>query len=132
MRPLTTALIILATTLSTSADIHNTHNRIPQTPMDDSNDKKAYKAPLENCDLPNAVPDDYVVYLKPGYSLQQHEQTIGSAILDGSVKYVYDDILPNQICYNAKFGTDAIAAVRADPGVEMVECNLQRQAMGLA
>lgn len=56
-----------------------------QVPLDNNNNASK-RAPLKDCDLPQEgiVPNHYVVYLIPGYSLEDHKRTVGDDVLPES------------------------------------------------
>jgi hypothetical protein len=81
-----------------------------------------YKAPL-HCDQENVVPDQYVVYLAKGYSMEHHKHIVGQALQDANVLVVFDDLFPDKICYSVKLDAESLTTIRGDRGVELVECN---------
>ena len=81
-----------------------------------------YEAPLRHCDG-DIVPNRYIVFLARGNSLEQHKRVLGDDVdLDSAITNIFDSD-PGQIHYGAELHTGALAAVRADPGVDFVECN---------
>ena len=82
--------------------------------------------PLNNCDLPpeHIVPNQYIIFLIPGYSFEDHKRTVGDALPEGSIKTVsrVDDIW-----YSAELDTSSLDTIRSDPGVRRAECNLRKQ-----
>ncbi|KAI5357329.1 hypothetical protein Slin14017_G123380 [Septoria linicola] len=84
-----------------------------------------YQAPLHHYDSPARVPDQYVVYLEPGHSLENHKQRVNIEGLSDAITFVFDKLYPDKICYNAQLDAGLLAAVRADPGVELVECDMR-------
>ena len=85
----------------------------------------SHEAPVHNCDLPekDRVPNNYVVFLHPGYSLDQHKQAVGhEANLHSAIEYVFEETPIHGLYYSAELDIASLAAVRADSGVYMVEC----------
>ena len=86
------------------------------------------RAPLRNNDLPagSIVPNQYLVYSKPGYTLEDHKRTVGEAALpEGSIKQVRN-LATDQygVYYTAHLNESSLDTIRLDPGVQLVECNL--------
>ena len=86
-------------------------------------------APRVNCNVPEEIilPNSYSIILKSGYSLEQHKQAVGrGADLDAATEDVLDEPLPGfQTTYFAKIeDTSLLAAIRADPGVDFIECDV--------
>ena len=86
-------------------------------------------APLINCDVPeeNLLRNSYSIILKSGYSLEQHKQAVGrGADLDAATEDVLDYPFSGfQTTYFAKIEeTSLLAAIRADPGVDFIECDV--------
>ncbi|KAF2421230.1 hypothetical protein EJ08DRAFT_516261 [Tothia fuscella] len=78
-----------------------------------------YEAPFESTKDPEReVPGQYVVRLKPGYSMEQHSATTGYDIkrhVSMSGKLV---VLPDRTFYSTiKIGPEMLAAIRADRSV---------------
>ena len=98
-----------------------------QIPLDSRDAAK--KAPLRNVDLPleNIVPYQYLVYLEPGYSLEDHKRTVGAdGLPEGSIKHVIDLHLdPNPVCCVAHLSESSLDTIRSDPGVDLVECDVR-------
>lgn len=86
-------------------------------------DSAAKPAPLNNCDhSPEwVVPDVYVVYLDRGYSLEDHQRTVGDALPEGSFKS-RSRLDGRAVYYIAKLGKSSLDIIRSDPGVDFVEC----------
>jgi hypothetical protein len=93
--------------------------------------KSGLEAPLRLCDdLTKVIPDHYTVYLHYDHSMEEHKQTVGNATdLDTAM----DDMFPASVDsetamilrgtdYFAKLDDTGLAAVRADLGVDLVEC----------
>ena len=82
-----------------------------------------YQAPLRHCEG-DIVPNSYAVFLVSSVSLEQHKRAVDrGANLDSAISRVHDDTDPDRIFYHAELDNVALAAVRADPGVDFVECN---------
>ena len=79
------------------------------------------------------MPNSYAVFLRPGVSLEQHKLAVGhGADLNSAISRVHDNLDPARILYHAKLDEGLLAAVRADSGVDFVECNLRAHiAVGL-
>lgn len=91
-----------------------------------------YKAPLRLCDLKSRVPNSYVVFLHFGYGLETHEKVVGNGVdWDNAIKFVFEETKDYGLYYSAKLDEEALAAVRADIGVDMVECDLYAEFFGL-
>ena len=85
-----------------------------------------YQAPLYGCDGPSEdrVHQSYMIFLHHGCSLEQHKQAVGEeADVDSAIKFVFPETAQYGLYYRAELGDSALAAVRADLGVDMVECN---------
>jgi hypothetical protein len=86
----------------------------------------AKRAPSRNADLPSQaiIPDQYLVYLEPGYTLEDHKRTIGDdALPDGSITRVRDLATDRYgVYYTAHLNTSSLDTIRLDPGVQLVEC----------
>jgi hypothetical protein len=69
------------------------------------------------------VPGEFTVYLAPGYSLQQHSEAIKTD-LTPYIRGDFNELFKGQVVYIAE-GMDCrlLKAIRADRGVEFVECN---------
>lgn len=83
-----------------------------------------YEAPLRNCESPDMIPGEYIVYLKRGYSLEQHEETIGID-LSSSVEGTFPEDSRHGFIYGGKLSDAVLEAVRNDAGVNFVECDLK-------
>ena len=81
----------------------------------------AYQAPLHGGDNPHRIPDNYMVHLKSGYTLEQHKRHIN---LDASSAETIRVIILSKIVDFARLNAEVLAVVRGDPGVELVECNM--------
>lgn len=83
-----------------------------------------YVAPMTLCDLDTRIPDDYVVYFRQSYTIEQHKQAVGDAVdLDLAIKRVFEETDDFGMHFSAQFSGSALAAVRSDVGVDTVECN---------
>ena len=95
-------------------------------PVDDASAQR--RAPLRNSDLPpqNIVPGQYLVYLQPGYTLEDHKRTVGEAALpEGSIKAVHNlHTAQYDVYYTAQLSESSLDTIRLDPGVEFVECDI--------
>lgn len=80
-----------------------------------------YQAPLLNCDDPLRDPDYYMVCLMPGYTLEQHKQTVSEVDFDSVIEFVFS--IPQQVIYSAKLEDETLDAIRADIRVDLVECD---------
>lgn len=87
------------------------------------------RVPLRNSDLPprSIVPNEYHVYLKPGYTLEDHKRTVGAdALPEGSIKQVRHLHLDgNPVYYTAHLSESSLDTIRLDPGVQITECNIR-------
>ena len=81
-----------------------------------------YQAPLHG-GQENVVPDQYVVYLAKGYSMEQHKHTVGQALQESDVLVVFDNLFPDKICYSVNMDAESLSVIRGDRGVELVEYN---------
>jgi hypothetical protein len=88
---------------------------------------KNHRAQLRRCDLPEEylAPDRYIVYLVPGYPLKQHKQLVGDQLPLG---FAIEDVLTKSkhagyACYTTELNATALEIVRADPGVDYIECD---------
>jgi hypothetical protein len=80
-----------------------------------------YQAPLRNHDHPGRVPG-YMIYLRQGYSLTTHDAALAIPV-NPSTRKVIDLSLDHRIMYHTDVDDETLDAIRADPGVEWVECN---------
>lgn len=82
-------------------------------------------APLYNCDLPpqRLARDRYIVWLTPGYSLEDHKRTVADALPEGSIQAILN-IDPRAVWYSAIIeSANALDTIRRDLGVLLVECS---------
>lgn len=76
-----------------------------------------YAAPMTLCDLDTRIPDDYIVYFRQSYTLEQHKQAIGDAVdLDSAIKRVSDETDDFGMHFSARLSGSALAAVRKGCG----------------
>lgn len=81
-----------------------------------------YQAPLHLCDSPARIPHEYIVFLRLGYTLKEHKLIIGEgADLDSIIIFPEEGMHP--LYYAATLQNASLTAVRADVGVDLVECN---------
>lgn len=85
---------------------------------------KTYEAPIQNSNLPiqERVPDELLVTLFPGYTLEQHSDAIGEDIWP----YIWTaySINSDHILYIGKdIGHELLRSIRRDQGVNFVEYN---------
>ena len=86
---------------------------------------RPYEAPVRLCDLESRVPDSYVVFLHFGCGLETHKQVVGDGVdWDNAVQFVFEETKNHGLYYSANLDEVGLAAVRADIGVDMVECDL--------
>lgn len=84
------------------------------------------EAPLRLCDDPMRVPNEYFVFLQSGYSLEHHKQAVGNGTdLGSAITHVFPETESHGLYYCAELHDASLVAVRADFGVDMVECNLE-------
>jgi subtilisin family serine protease len=83
--------------------------------------KRSRLAPLINEDVPNRIPDQYIVIFKPGTSidvaLAAQKKVIG---LRGTIRTRYTSGL---IGFSAELSENALQALRANPSVDYIEVN---------
>lgn len=83
-----------------------------------------YAAPMSQCDLEARILDDYIVYFRQDYTLEQHKQAIGNAVdLDSAIRRVFEETDDFGLVYSAHLNDTGLAVVRSDVAVDMVECN---------
>ena len=112
----TTVWLAIFTTAGMAAQGRN----ILQSPIQD-NDVITYRAPLMLCEIEDKYPDLYIVILAPGVSVEEHTRRVGNG-LQAAINRVSDNLYPDKIVYSAKLGAHLLDDVRADSGVELVEC----------
>ena len=92
-----------------------------------TNNTGPYQAPLICDGIPDwLVPGAYIVYLHDGCSLAQHKRTVADQVdLDSCIRSIYPEIDGLGVVYSAYFSDSALAAVRSDWMVDMVECQYE-------
>ena len=84
-----------------------------------------YKAPFSNEDTPESqrIPGAYIVWLRPGYSFEQHKATVSQAIdVDKHTRKVDTKLSPGQTIYDTfDVGEEALDVIRADSQVALLE-----------
>ncbi|TVY27984.1 hypothetical protein LHYA1_G003487 [Lachnellula hyalina] len=85
-----------------------------------------YRAPLHNCDYESLVPNSYVIYLTPGHSLEQHSEAVGKD-MKPLVHHVFDMYTEKVVYVGRPVDGSLLEAIRADEGVELVECEDEPQ-----
>jgi hypothetical protein len=89
--------------------------------------KQPYTAPLRGCDGPlDLIKDSYTVFLHRTYALDQHKTFLVEHGVDWDT--AFDEIVSSEneshgIIYGAILDDDALAAVRADIGVDLILCD---------
>lgn len=93
--------------------------------MSNAGNNDSYKAPLLSCDDPKeVVPDEYQVFLHQGYLLDDHKALVGDAVdFDSATRIFMNETASHGLINRAHFDKDALTAVRADVGVDLVECD---------
>ncbi len=94
-------------------------------PSDFTRDKGLFvhQAPLRHCEG-DIVTGEYSVFLLPGTTFEEHERAVAPSVdLASMVSRVHDNLEPGRTIYMAKLNDDALAVIRADSGVDFVECN---------
>jgi hypothetical protein len=82
-----------------------------------------YEAPLRSLGgkPEDLVPGNYGVFLFPGHSLEQHFKAV-KIDLTPHIMYIFDAIYKDRVVYSARNIDDGLlAAIRSDPGVEVVD-----------
>jgi hypothetical protein len=93
--------------------------------MSSAGNNASYKAPLFGCDIPkeSLIKDDYQVFLHKGYSLDEHKRLVGNAVdFNSAIQRVDNETKYHGVLYTATLNQDALAAVRAEFGVDFVVC----------
>jgi hypothetical protein len=89
---------------------------------------QSYTAPITGCDgtPEDIVEDSYRIYLHRGYSIEQHK----TLVIEGGVDWdscfgrvQLNETLSHGLVYRGTFDKDALAIVRADIGVDLVNCD---------
>ena len=82
----------------------------------------SYQAPLHNCNTGlERVPESYIVYLAPGYSLEKHSEVVGRDVRE-FLNHVYDICTGKVVYVGRPVDEGLLKAIRGDKGVEKVEC----------
>lgn len=69
------------------------------------------------------LPDQYMVHLREDYPYESHKAAVASAVdLDAAI-YVSFTLEPGRFIYAAYLNETALAAVKADDGMLLVECD---------
>lgn len=86
-----------------------------------------YLAPMHACDIPaeEIIPQSYIVFLHRGYTLEEHKRTIGGAVDFDTVTHIFPEHRIHGLYYAIELEDHELVAVRADIGVDMVECNMR-------
>lgn len=92
--------------------------------MSNTGNADSYTAPMLGCDHPKEViPDEYQVFLHKGYSLDHHMAVVGEAVdFDSATRIFMNETATHGLLHRARLDKDALAAVRADIGVYLVNC----------
>jgi hypothetical protein len=126
---LTIAVLSIITYLTYSNPIQYLPRQWQQTlPMSNAGKSGSYEAPILGCDEPeeDVVKDSYQVFLHKGYSLGQHKMTVGSAVdLATAIRNILNETASHGLYYDATLDENALAAVRADIGVDLVICDVR-------
>lgn len=90
-------------------------------------------APRINCHVPPDLldKDEYSIILKCGHTMEQHKRAVGrSSEIDAVIQKVLDYPFPGfQVTYFARVEDGGLLnAIRADPGVDFVECDIVQEA----
>lgn len=86
------------------------------------------RAPLRNTDLPpgSIVPGEYLVYLEPGCTIEEHRRTVGAdALPEDSIKHAIPLHADGYgLYYTAKLSESGLDKIRLDPRVLLTECKV--------
>lgn len=86
--------------------------------------------PFISCDTSGFIPNEYIVYLTPPYSLEKHKLKVGPE-LDAAIRHVYNDTITappfRRDYYGAVLSDTLLSRVLEDEYVYMVECNRKAQ-----
>ncbi len=87
----------------------------------------SYEAPLHLCDSVNdPVPHSYFIFLHMGYTLEQHAQAVGHGTdLNSDIEHIFPETDRHGLYYSVELDDASLDLVRADIGVDMVECNMR-------
>jgi hypothetical protein len=91
--------------------------------ISESKNQPHYKAPLSSCPESEQDPkQDYIVMLRQGYSMAQHDAAIGT-LMEPYIHRIVEQYT-EQIVYGARpIDAKLLKKIRGDPGVENVGCN---------
>ncbi|KAJ8607652.1 hypothetical protein MRB53_040171 [Persea americana] len=103
--------------ISSSNDKDNPNNAPPSLPV--VNRTAEGLAPLAGADHPELIADNYMVWLHPEYTHEQHWQQVGFDLSDSS-DYIHFDTFK---AYAATIGSSQLNSIRADPQVMEVTCS---------
>lgn len=71
------------------------------------------------------MPDSYFIFLHFGYVLETHKRVVGNGVdWVAAVRFVSEETKNHGLYYSAELDEEGLTAVRADIGVDMVECDL--------
>jgi hypothetical protein len=83
---------------------------------------RTYQAPIEACGDASVIPDSYVIWLFPDVSMEEHSGAVGRDMRIFRRSQIFDD--EDGIVYTVQnLDDDVLNAVRADRGVQLVECD---------
>jgi hypothetical protein len=84
----------------------------------------SYRAPIY-CGAPNEdiIANNYFIFLHWGHSLAEHKQAVSDIDLDPLVKIIFEETANHGLYYSVEMEEGALEVVRADWGVDMVECD---------
>jgi hypothetical protein len=88
---------------------------------------------MRNCDNLekgySTVPGNFMVYLFPGHSFEDHSRAVGKDMAIYKEHWL-ESLFPDRVVYACDdVGDDLLDAIRNDPGVDGVECNITPGAM---
>ena len=76
------------------------------------------------CHQESRIPNSYIVFLHTGYSPEQHRHAVGNGTdLDSAIDIVLPGTERHGLRYSADLTDSGLAAVRAESGVDKVECH---------
>lgn len=71
------------------------------------------------------MPASYFVFLHFGYDLEMHKTVVGNDVdWNNAIKSVVEENERHGVRYTAELDEEDLTAIRADIGVDMVECDL--------
>ena len=100
----------------------NSHNAA-QIAIDGMRSVSKYQAPLKNCDGDNVHPDQCIMHLARGITINEHKKSVGQAWPRSSIRVVHDREYLGNVWYSAEMDAEVIAVIYDDEGVLLVECN---------